>query len=317
MSPIPTGQVLTVTGPIPPDQLGFTLPHEHVNAQLWDFPDVAAANYGGMFGGVYIDEDALADEILAFKERGGATIVDVTPPALRRDPNLLRRLAERTGVAIVMGSGWYRQPFYPVQDLIDRRTVDDLARALIDEVERGVDGTGITPGILGEFGVNNSWVSAQEERVHRAAARAQKVTGLALTTHSPWTSVGLLQLQIFEEEGVDPARVAIGHSDSYPVIGYYLNILERGAYVQFDNIGEPTFAGPYEERLIGIILELLDRGHAERILFSHDVWNYKHFRYYGGTGYTYLHDTFLPRLRKEGVERTSSRPSRSRTPGAC
>ncbi len=60
--------------------------------------------------------------------------------------------------------------------------------------------------MIGEIGANNKWVTAQEERVHRAAARASLETGLPITTHSNWSPVGALQLRIFMEEGVDPNR---------------------------------------------------------------------------------------------------------------
>ena len=34
------------------------------------------------------------------------------------------------------------------------------------------------------------------------------------------------------EEGVDPARIAIGHADSFPFLDYHLAILRQGAYVR-------------------------------------------------------------------------------------
>ena len=112
-----------------------------------------------------------------------------------------------------MGSGWYRGAYYPPEARIDRRSVDDLADELVREATDGVGESGVIPGIIGEIGTDKPWVSAAEERVHRAAARAAKRTGRAITTHSIMSPVGLAQLRIFEEEGLDPARVVIGHSD--------------------------------------------------------------------------------------------------------
>jgi phosphotriesterase-related protein len=94
------------------------------------------------------------------------------------------------------------------------------------------------PGVIGEIGANGSSVSAQEERVRWAAARAQLATGLSLTTHSVFNELGLAQLRIFEEEGVDAKRVAVGHCDSWPDLSYYLRIISRGAYIQLDNFGQ-------------------------------------------------------------------------------
>ena len=162
--------------------------------------------------------------------------------------------------------------------------------------------SGVRPGIIGEIGTDKPWVSPPEERVHRAAARAARRTGLAITTHAVLSDVGLAQLRIFEEEGADPGRVVIGHADSYPVLDHYLAIVERGANVEFDFIGMPWPRERHgESRTVELVCELLARGHADRILLSQDVCNDDQLRRNGGNGYTYLGETFLPRLRAAGV----------------
>ena len=202
-----------------------------------------------------------------------------------------------------MGCGWYRTAYYPPEARIDRRTVDDLAAELIREATEGVGETGVRPGIIGEIGTDKPWLTGQEERVHRAAARAAKATGLAITTHGVLSDVGRAQLRVFEEEGVDPARVVIGHADSYPHLDHQLSIVETGASVEFDFLGMSFSALERlgEGRVIDLLLELLSRGHAERILLSQDVCHDSQLRRYEGHGYTYLAETFLPRLRARGV----------------
>src|SRR5688500_11290176 len=98
-----------------------------------------------------------------------------------------------------MGTGWYRDGYYPADARIERRTVDDLAAEMVRELEDGVGESGIRPGIIGEIGTDKPWVSALEERVHRAAARASKQTGMAISTHGVQSAVGLAQLRIFTE----------------------------------------------------------------------------------------------------------------------
>jgi predicted metal-dependent phosphotriesterase family hydrolase len=161
----------------------------------------------------------------------------------------------------------------------------------------------VRPGIIGEIGTEHAWMSAQEERVHRAAARAARVTGLAVTTHSLHSQVGLDQLRLLEEEGADPARVIIGHADSVPDLDYYLAILDRGANVQFDLLGAPGDAvrAQGEPRLIEIIVELLERGFTDQILLSQDVSANRQLKAYGGNGYSYLAQHFLPKLRTAAV----------------
>jgi phosphotriesterase-related protein len=289
-------RVMTVSGPIPPDRIGFTLPHEHTGIHLWHVQ--GRWDYWELTP----DEETVADELRDFRRRGGSTLVDLTLPGVGRDPDRLRWLATRTGVQLVMGAGWYRQSYYPLEALIDRRSVDDLAAELVREFTDGVAGTGVHPGILGEIGTDKPWVSALEERVHRAVARAARETGMAISTHAVMSPVGLAQLRLFEEEGVDPARVVIGHADSYPVLDHYLAILDRGANLEFDFLGQRFLTEEAEEpRLVQLIVELLERGYGGQLLLSQDVCHNRQLKINGGFGYTYLQQHFLPTLRTAAV----------------
>jgi predicted metal-dependent phosphotriesterase family hydrolase len=289
------GVIQTVLGPIQPALLGVTLPHEHIYISQWHLGD--RYDYAGQVD----DDEILYSEVIAFKARGGQSIVDCTVPDIGRRPEKLRAMSERTGLNIVMGCGWYRQYYFRPEDHLDRRPVDEIAEQIIDEIVNGVGTSGIRPGIIGEVGTEKEWVSAQEERVHRAAARAQRATGLALTTHSIGKPVGLMELDIFEDEGVDLNRVVIGHCDHIFSLSldYHLAIIERGAYVEFDTLGAKP--APLEERAFQVLLELLERGHVEHLLLSQDVCKTTHLRCLDGNGFVYVNDIYLPKLRKSGV----------------
>ncbi len=290
------GRVMTVTGPIPPERAGFTLPHEHTGIALWHAKD--RWDYWELTA----DDELVGEELREFRRRGGGTLVDLTLPGVGRDPERLRRLSTRTGVQVVMGCGWYREPYYPPEAGIDRRSVDDLADELVREFHDGVAGSGVRPGIIGEIGTDKPWVSALEERVHRAAARASRATGMAITTHAVQSPVGLAQLCIFEEEGVDPVRVVIGHADSYVDLDHYLAVLDRGANLEFDFLGHRFGSEEHvEPRLIEIIVELLERGYASQLLLSQDVCHNSQLKANGGFGYVYLQQHFLPSLRTAAV----------------
>jgi phosphotriesterase-related protein len=289
--------VQTVLGPIDPATLGFTLPHEHTQIALWQIP--ARWDYWQLTR----DEPVILEELAAFRAAGGSGLVDLTVAGVGRDPDWLAGLARSSGLHLVMGCGWYRTAYYPAEALIDRRTVDDLADELVREATEGVGTTGIRPGIIGEIGTDKPWLTALEERVHRAAARAARRTGLAITTHGVLSPVGLAQLRVFEEEGADPGRVIIGHADSYPHLDHHLAIVERGASVEFDFLGMSFTPQERhgEARLVELLCELLARGHVELILLSQDVCHDSQLSRYDGNGYTYLARTFLPRLREAGV----------------
>jgi phosphotriesterase-related protein len=290
-------EVMTVRGPVPAGALGVVQPHEHllVNTEWID------TRYS--LDGILNDEALAIDELAAFRAAGGSSVVDLTNVGLKRDPLGVRRISAATGVHVVMGCGWYRQPYYPAEALIDRTSTTALADRLVHEIEHGLDGTDVRPGIIGEIGSHKDFVTAQEERVFRAAGRAAVRTGLAVSTHSVASLVGLEHLRILREEGVDPARVAIGHSDSFLNLDYHEAVLRQGAFVQFDNIGYnlPAVAAP-EPRLLAMVSALIERGWVRQLLLSQDICHRSHLKAYGGNGYDYILSCFVPRLRERGLD---------------
>jgi len=281
--------VMTVLGPVPADELGITLPHEHLQCDL--------ARVTGRREEQLSDIDLAVAEVKRFRTAGGATVVDVTNRHLGRDPVALQMISRATGLHIVMGCGWYREPFYDRE--VFEKTTDQLADDIVAEVTRGVGDSGVRPGIIGEIGCDLHYVSPAEERSFRAAARAHQRTGLTITTHALRAPVGLAQLDLLTEERVDPSRVIVGHADTYPHPNYHDAVATRGAWVQFD-----TVRGVHEfeiEKRIRLVKEVIARGHLRRLLLSHDVCVPAHLRAYGGGGYDYLLTEFIPRLLGAGV----------------
>ena len=287
------GQVQTVLGPVAPGDLGFTLPHEHTKCSLWWIEN--RWDYWELIG----DEPRINEELAAYKALGGGTLVDVTPIGIGRDLTRLARLSQATGLHIVAGAGWYRQAYYPAEARIDRRSIDDLADEIVQEF---IDGP-VRPGIIGEIGTDKPWVTAQEERVFRAAARAALRTGASVTTHAVQSDVGLAQLAILEDEGLDPARIVIGHCDSHPRIEHWREIVRRGAHVEADFLGMSftPLERAGEPKVVELISTLLNEGFEKQILLSQDVCHDSQLASYGGNGYTYLQKSFLPRLIAAGV----------------
>jgi predicted metal-dependent phosphotriesterase family hydrolase len=285
--------IQTVTGAVAPDAIGVTLTHEHVYLDMWSTDGVTHV-------GQLADDDVLAAELGAFRAAGGTCVVDQTPGGAGRKPLALAAMAERTGLHIVTGCGWYTEPFYPPRDDLARRSTADIADELIGEIRDGLDGTGVKPGIIGEIGASQGWVTPLEERVHRAAARAQVATGLPFATHTLHHGAGREQMRILDEEGVDPSRVCIGHCDTWPDLDYCLEVARWGGYVSFDNIGFQL--GDHEVSVRRLVLELVEHGFAERLLLSHDVGQMPELRSRDGRGYTYLAETFLPSLAAAGLD---------------
>jgi phosphotriesterase-related protein len=281
-------QVMTVTGPVSGAELGVVLPHEHVffNHML---------EYRG--DGLMEDEELAVLEVAHAVRAGVRTIVDTTNRDIGRQPAMARSVAQRLGVNIVLGSGWYRHPFID-RAYFDSRSTDDVAADIVRDLDVGIDGTDVRAGIIGEIGCDRH-ITSHEERSFRAAARAHLRTGVTITTHAARWPVGLPQLDILEQEGVDPRRVIIGHSDMFQTHDYQLALARRGAWIQFDSLdGQSEYD---TARHIGYVQHAIREGFLDRILLSTDICQRSQFKTYGGIGYDHLFTAFLPRLRDAGV----------------
>jgi len=280
---------MTVLGPVPVDRLGITLMHEHL------FIDLCRVTRDPDH---WLNDLSLTvEEVKRFFDAGGRTLVDVTNRDLGRDPLRVQRVATETGLNIVMGCGWYREPFYRQE--IYEKTTKQVAEDIVREIEDGIGDTGVRPGIIGEIGCDRNYISPAEERSFRAAGRAHKRTGLSITTHVVRCPAGLDQLNLLEEEGVDLRRVIIGHCCTYPDPNYHEAVARRGAFVEFDIIrssAEWDMAARVE-----YVMLLVKKGYLRQILLSHDVCMKSHLHAYGGNGYDYVLKDFSPRLLRAGL----------------
>jgi phosphotriesterase-related protein len=282
--------VMTVTGPVEGSELGIVLPHEHVffNHML---------EYRG--DGLMQDERLAGIELGHLVSAGGGTLCELTSNGLGRQPELLRRASRATGLRIVMGSGWYRHPFLD-RAWFETHSTDEIAADIVRDIEVGVGDTGVRAGIIGEIACDRH-ITPAEERSFRAAARAHLRTGVTITTHAARWPVGLPQLDILEQEGVDPRRVVIGHSDSVHDPDYHLALVRRGAWIEFDGIDGDS---DYDNGLaIEFIRSLIGEGFLDRILLSQDICLRSQFRTYGGIGYDFLLTRFVPMLLAAGLAR--------------
>lgn len=275
-------------GPVAPDTLGITMPHEHT------FLDVMREYRGD---GLVQDAALIAADLREYASLGGRTIVDVTSRGLRPQPGRLPALARDTGVTIIAGTGFYRHPFLD-EEWFDRHSTDEVADLLIRDIRDGIDDTGVRAGIIGEIGCDRHLTPA-EERSFRAAARAHLATGLTITTHAGRWPVGIPQLRLLRSEGVDPGRVIIGHCDMVLDQDYHRAIAEAGAWVQFDTIqAEPDHV---LDRTVAAISALVEAGFEDRILLSQDICLVSQFRAMGGSGYGYILREFRGRLIAAGL----------------
>ena len=282
-------EVMTVTGPVPASELGFTLMHEHLLLDL--LRDSWSVN------NLLYEPDLAVLEVMRYREAGGVTLVDLTNRGLVQRPLDVRAISERTGLNVVLGCGWYREPYY--EPYLDRWYADRMAEQMVADLTEGIDGTGVRAGIIGELGAHERWVSPVEERMLRAGARAHRQTGATITTHGTKSPVALRQLDILDEEGVDLGRVVVGHSHSWPYPEFHREIVRRGAWLSFDTMSD---SNAYElEKTVRLIAAVLEDGNIDRLLLSHDVCYRTHYVSYGGSGYDFISTRLLGHLAGIGV----------------
>ncbi|GIW44510.1 MAG: phosphotriesterase [Candidatus Binatia bacterium] len=297
--------VHTVLGPVPADQLGVTLMHEHllIGWPGWEWD--AASPRASLAELAKI----CTERMLEIKAHGVQTLVDPCPMDLGRDVELMARVSQDSGVHIICATGLYKEDqgatayFKFRQQFAD--ATEEIRDAFVREITEGVGCTGIKPGVI-KAATGAHQITPYEETVLRAAAQASCATGTPITTHTDEGTMGREQLDIFAAEGVDLRHVIIGHSCGTADLRYHVDLLDRGCFIGFDRFGLEILQ-PDRLRLAALI-GLLGVGFAKQIVLSHDsVWCWRgrplplpetvlpHWRP------TYLFTDILPRLREAGV----------------
>ena len=167
-APARADRIDTVTGPIAADRLGVTLMHEHVLVDFIGAAQVSPSRYDA--NAVFA---AVLPHLQQVRRLGCETLVECTPAYLGRDPRLLKRLSQASGVHILSNTGYYgaAQDKHLPPHAFDE-TAEQLSARWIREWQRGIDDTGIKPAFM-KIGVDGSPLSAVDAKLVRAAARAE------------------------------------------------------------------------------------------------------------------------------------------------
>lgn len=313
--------VQTVLGPVPADELGRVMPHEHLlslapgpwtrdDAPLGDPVELAVHALRGLW------------------ERGFGTVVDLSPyNVVGRDADglnvsLLAEISRRSGMHVVSGTALYLEPWAPAW--ARDASVEQLTERLVVDLERGIGGSGVRAGVLGEQATGLNSMSAFEERALRASARAAVRTGCALMTHTTHGTLALDQVELLVAEGVDPARIVVGHIDTQLDPELPRRLLATGACVAVDTIGKQEweyFLGPprtgrpdgefskrcfhrSDEGRADLVAGLVAEGFGDRVVLAQDLTGAEAWMNgdtHGESGYLYMADVFAPMLAARGV----------------
>ena len=251
------GKIQTVLGPIDPGDLGRTLSHEHVMVDFIGADQVSPDRY---------DADEVFLAMLPYledlKAAGIDALFECSPDFLGRDPALLARLSEASGVHLVTNTGWYKDPFLP--PFAYEESAEEIAARWIAEATGGIGVTGIKPGFI-KIAVNPGDLLPVQRKIVKAAALTSMATGLVIASHTGHGQAALQELDILEEVGCPAERLIVVHCDAEPDQSLHWRIAERGAWLSYDGIRE----GNADQRL-PLVLAALAR-YPDQLLISQDA----------------------------------------------
>jgi len=300
-------QVQTALGAVQCSQLGTTLMHEHVFVLDTEIVQNYPEEWGTEKGRV----DDAVKRLNELKSRGIDTMVDLTVIGLGRYIPRIKQIAQQTKINIIVATGIYTYRDAPLYfHFRGPGTVLDGPELMVDmfvrDIQEGIADSGVKAGIL-KCATDEPGVTKDVERILRATAQAHRRTGTPISTHTHARKrVGLDQQRIFREEGVDLSRVVIGHCGDTTDLGYLEELIGNGSYIGMDRFGLDTILS-FEDR-VNTVAEMCKRGHAGKMVLSHDAACYNHWlperplpvmlpRWH----YLHIHNDVIPALKQKGV----------------
>lgn len=283
-------KLVTTLGDFEKAELGLILPHEHVFVDLRtpDQPGYAEADTADVI-------QLMAPQIEAIKAQGVTALVECSTGGVGRRADIDLAVSKATGLPIVVPTGNYREPWIP--DWVAEASEARLERWMLGELNEEIESTGFRAGWI-KISAGDEGMTALEELILRAAARAAAATGAIIGSHTIKGRVVLDQLDVIEREVGSAARFISIHTQEEKDFGLHREVFARGAWLEFDHIGRVPDA-----EVVALVLRALEAGQGERLLLSHDRGWYDPAQPRGGTPmpYTHLVASFLPALRDEGV----------------
>jgi phosphotriesterase-related protein len=286
-----------VLGPIDTDALGFTLMHEHILVVSWAMRQAFASWYDRA---AHIEH--AVSEVKAAQARGVGTIVDLTPINLGRDIHVIREVAERCEMQVVAATGFY----WTEEPWLNGWEVDRLVEFLVSDIEKGIQGTDARAGII-KCATDHPGGTPLNRKLLTVAARAHVATGVPISTHTTVANDSAeVQLEVFAAEGVDLSRVVIGHCGDSEDVERLESLLAGDNLIGMDRFGVDAIL-PTPKR-VETIAELCRRGHADRLVLSHDACCHFDFypeelvkRFAPRWSFRHIPDDVIPALREAGV----------------
>lgn len=283
-------ELFTTLGPLKREQLGMMLPHEHV------FVDLRTPDQPGYAQAEADDVVALmAPEIEKIKALGITALVECSTGGVGRRADMDLAVSKATNFPIVVPTGNYREPWIP--EWVKTASEAELETWMLKELTERFDEADYKAGWI-KLSAGDDGITPLEAKILRAAARAAQQTNAVIGSHTIKGRVVMDQLDIIEAEGYRAERFISIHTQAEKDFALNLAVAERGAWIEYDNIGWVD-----DGELLPLILKVIEAGRTGQLLLSHDRGWYNPGNQPGEVPkpYTHLSEVLLPKLRAAGV----------------
>ena len=319
--------IQTVSGPIHSTQLGPTLIHEHLLADLtppdafppntprveitlenvWEIRYRWCAHRGNQ---ILDDPELMVSEMRKLVDDGVRCLVEQTSRGLKPDPRKLAMISRESGLSVVAGTGFYT--FEYAGEQLAGLTRQEIGNLLYNDLDRGFADTGIKAGFIGEMGLSTP-PHPDEIKALAGACLAQSQTGAGLCVHPPRDPAGPRRmLKRIDSDGGLVEKTAIAHLErTLPALEHYLDLAQTGCFLELDFFGLESGFYPFavidmpnDAGRLAIIRSLIDHGHIAQILISQDICHLARLRRYGGEGYGHILRNVVPMMCDRGFTQT-------------
>jgi phosphotriesterase-related protein len=278
--------IRTVTGDVAAIN-GRLLAHEHLQIDL--SAQKGSANKIGA-----AEEDDVVEDLVKAKAHGLACITDLSAPLWGRDPAALRRISQRSGVAVVCAAGFYWDPF---PEIAVTGSIEAMRDAIAAEIQAGTDGTDVRCGVI-KVGTARE-VNVIAERLFTAAAAAARMTGAPVITHTSSPDQAAWHVAVLERAGMDLSHVVISHMGAAAGVAELVELARAGVFMGIDKVSFPK--GPTNDQLADLVRDACDKGLERQLILSSDIARRTLLSRHGGRGYSTVFADFVPMLRQRGI----------------
>lgn len=289
-------KLITTLGPLGSTDLGMILAHEHVFVDLrtWDEPGYAEAEAADVVA-------LMGPELVRAREAGVTALVESSPVGVGRRADILKAVSEAVEFPLVAPTGIYREPWVP--GWARAASEDELYEWMMGELEGEIEESGVQAGWI-KLSAGDNGITDIEAKILRGAARAGADTNAVIGSHTVQGNVVGDQLDIVEAAGYTAARFIWIHAQAEPDFDLHLEMANRGAWIEYDDIGSRPDSVHIER-----IQRLVDAGYRAQVLLSHDRGWYDPAQPRGGVPrpFTYISEQFLPKLAAAGVDQATIR----------